>query len=295
MKIEPLAALMTREPWRASLSLKFEQRQPRTALTRNMHEGPIRVQKALYPEGDAVCQTLLVHPPGGIAGGDEVALDVHVGDGAHAQITTPGAGKWYRSFGVPARWSQRLTMQGTGVLEWLPQESIVFNQANSYSTSYISVSEHNTLAIWDILCLGCPASGESFDLGSYRSDWCLRVAGKPIWRERAGFEGGSALLQSPVGLRGRPVLATLLLSTQALRQAPDAEATQAALRTLRAIEPREFDAGMLAGATALPCGIIVRALAYEAEHARAYLTACWQALRPQLMGREAVVPRIWRT
>jgi urease accessory protein len=282
-------------PWRASLDARFTQQGQRTVLSHLQHTGPIRIQKALYPEGEAVCQTLLVHPPGGIAGGDEVALDIHVGDGAHAQVTTPGAGKWYRSFGEPARWTQRLTMQGAGVLEWLPQEAIVFNQANAYSTCYINACENNTLAIWDILCLGCPASGESFEQGTYRSDWCVSVEGKPLWRERASFEGGSSLLQSPVGLRGRPVVATLLFSSHELRQASDAEATQQALRTLREIDACAFDAGMLAGATALPCGVIVRALAYEAEHARAYFTACWQALRPKLIGREAVTPRIWRT
>lgn len=283
------------QPWRATLDARFARQGERTVLNHLQHSGPIRIQKALYPEGDAVCQALLVHPPGGIASGDEVALNIHVGDAAHAQITTPGAGKWYRSFGEQARWSQRLNIEGSGCLEWLPQEAIVFDSAQAYSTLHISLCDQSMCAIWDILCLGCAASEEAFLHGKYRSNWCVSVEGRPIWRERARIEGGSALLHSPVGLRGRPVMASFIFSTPALRAAPDADAVKQALEAIRKIAPEEFDAGILAGATALPCGIIIRALGYEAEHVRAYFTACWQALRPQLIGREAVVPRIWRT
>jgi urease accessory protein len=282
-------------PWHATLDAHFALRGTRTVLPHLQHTGPIRIQKALYPEGDAVCQALLVHPPGGIASGDEVSLNIEVGDAAHAQVTTPGAGKWYRSFGAPAHWRQQLTVQGTGCLEWLPQEAIVFNHANAYSTSYINISDESICAIWDILCLGCAAGDELFTHGSYRSDWRLSVDGKPVWRERSHLIGGSGLLHSAVGLRGRTVMGTCLFSTQALRVTPPHEATTLALNTLRSIDAQAFDAGLLAGVTALPCGIVLRVLAHEAEHARAYLSACWQALRPQLMGREAVVPRIWHT
>src|SRR5258705_8841660 len=94
--------------WKAELRLEFERREGRTVLAKRRHDGPLVVQKPLYPEGGAVCHAILVHPPAGIAGGDELEFSACAGEGAHALLTTPGAGKWYRSGGAWAR--QRLDL-----------------------------------------------------------------------------------------------------------------------------------------------------------------------------------------
>src|SRR5687767_8537939 len=117
---EPLAA-----SWTASLALGFEARNDRTVLGTRRSEGPLVVQKPLYPEGPEVCHAIVVHPPGGIAGGDELSLEVK-GEG-HALLTTPGAAKWYRSAGPWAK--QKLLFDVHGTLEWLPRETIVFDGA----------------------------------------------------------------------------------------------------------------------------------------------------------------------
>src|SRR2546425_2822413 len=119
---EPVAA-----SWKARLSLSFARDENRCVLAKRSHEGPLVVQKPLYPEGADVCHAIVVHPPGGIAGGDELALDVRCERGSHAVLTTPGAGKWYRSTGAWARQSLRFELAGT--LEWLPRETIVFSGA----------------------------------------------------------------------------------------------------------------------------------------------------------------------
>src|SRR5260370_34276057 len=119
---EPLAA-----SWKARLSLAFARQGERSVLIGRAHDGPLVVQKPLYPEGEGVCHAIVVHPPGGIAGGDELALDVRCEHGSHAVLTTPGAGKWYRSAGTLAR--QCLDFNVAGTLDGLPRETIVFDGA----------------------------------------------------------------------------------------------------------------------------------------------------------------------
>src|SRR5712664_2890683 len=116
---DPLA-----EAWRAQLHLRFARAGNKTVLLERTSDGPLVVQKPLYPEGEAVCHAIVVHPPGGIAGGDELDLRVSAATGSHALLTTPGAGKWYRSAGPLARQSLQFDVSGT--LEWLPRETIVF-------------------------------------------------------------------------------------------------------------------------------------------------------------------------
>src|SRR4030088_889157 len=112
-------------PWKADLSLGFSCRNRKSVLTEKHSDGPLVVQKPLYPEGGAVCHAIVVHPPGGIAGGDELALSAAVGDGAAALRTTRGAAKGSRPAGPRARQSVAFDVKGT--LEWLPQETIVFD------------------------------------------------------------------------------------------------------------------------------------------------------------------------
>src|SRR6267378_2888344 len=118
-------------PWKADLSLGFSCRNHKSLLTEKRSDGPLVVQKALYPEGDAVCHAIVVHPPGGIAGGDELTLDVRAAPGAHALFTTPGAAKWYRTSGPVARQCVRIAAARSSVVEWLPLETIVFDGARA--------------------------------------------------------------------------------------------------------------------------------------------------------------------
>src|SRR5688500_3561298 len=158
----PRDALPTVETgWRATLALDFERRGERTVLAGKRHEGPLVVQKALHPEGPGVCHAIVVHPPAGIAGGDDLTLDVTVGRGAHAVLTTPGAAKWYRTSGAVARQATRIGAQAGARVEWMPQENIVFDGARSRITWEARLDAGAALIAWDIFCLGRTASGES--------------------------------------------------------------------------------------------------------------------------------------
>ena len=112
--------------WNATLTLDYSLESKRSVL-RHLHSGPLRVLQSLYPQGDSVCHTVLVHPPGGLVGGDSLDMLVAVGSGAHALVTTPGATRFYRSEGALAMQRAHLQLAPNARLEWLPLEAILYN------------------------------------------------------------------------------------------------------------------------------------------------------------------------
>ena len=269
--------------WEASLALSFASHSGRTVLERRAHRGPLVVQKALYPEGDSMCQSIIVHPPAGIAGGDRLRLDVRVDESARAQLITPGAAKWYRSAGATAQQQLDFSVGPGAVLEWLPQESIVFDGAIADLQTGIALEGDAVFLGWDIVCLGRRLAGERWTHGGLKHEIVLRRDGARTWMERAAFGGGSKLLDARVGLDGATVYGTFLAS--AVRVSDDL------IGACRAIE---CDDGEVA-VSRLPGVMLARYRGDSAEAARSYLAAIWACARPALAGREAVRPRIWNT
>ena len=273
---EPLASA-----WKASLSLGFSFENKKTKLTRKVHDGPLVVQKPLYPEGEGICHAIVVHPPGGIAGGDELVLDVDAGQDSSVLLTTPGAAKWYRSSGPWAR--QSIAFRVGGTLEWLPQETIVFDGALAQTRCDVDLDGDASLIGWDIVCLGRTGSGERYARGSYRSAISIRREGRLQWLERGRIDGGGKLLDSPAGLGGNSVFGTLYCSSLNLNQE--------LLNDTRKVAPEEGRGSV----TLLPGILLARYLGDSSEAARRYFIALWRVLRPALTGRDATEPRIWRT
>jgi urease accessory protein len=269
--------------WQARLELGFERRGARSVLVHRSHHGPLTVQKALYPEGDAVCQAIVLHPPGGLCGGDALSLDVAVGTGAHALLTTPGAAKWYRCEGAIASQRLRVQVAAGACMEWLPQENIVFDSARGAMCAEIALSEGARYIGWETFCLGRAAAGEHFDHGRLTLSTRLTRGAQTLWIERGRIDGGSDCLQASPLLAGRSVFGTLIA-------AADEIAAELPGR-LREIAPRQGDGGI----TLLPGVLIARYLGNASEPAREWFARLWQALRPALLGREAVRPRIWST
>lgn len=267
--------------WKARLALEFTFQDGKTTLSGKSHDGPLVVQKPLYPEGKRVCHSIVVHPPGGIAGGDELRLDVKAGEGASVLLTTPGAAKWYRSAGAWAR--QSLAFGVRGLLEWLPQETIVFDGALAQTSCEVDLAAEAGLIGWDIVCLGRTGSGETFRRGSYRSSIGIRREGRLLWLERGRIDGGGRLLDSPAGLGGSPVFGTLFVSF------PLVEKT--ILEDMRKPKPVEGTGAV----TLLPGILLARYLGDSSEAARRYFVALWRILRPRLARLEAIEPRIWQT
>ena len=277
---EPVSA-----PWQASLALGFTRRDEATILARREHRGPLRVQKALYPEGPHVCHAIVLHPPAGIAGGDRLRIGIDIGADAQALLTTPGAGKWYRSAGPLAEQAVSLKVGAGGTAEWLPQESIIFSGAEARMRTQVDLEQGARFIGVETLCFGRRASGETFDRGSLRLATDIRVNGHLLWRERGVIDGGSALLKSPIGLAGYSVCSTILAAGMAV--APE---TLAACRGAAPVE-----VGAQWGVSVLPQLFVGRYLGHSAEAAREWFIELWRQLRPALIGREMAPPRIWNT
>ncbi len=271
--------------WLATLDLDFERRGAATVLVSKKHYGPLRVQKSLYPEGENICHAIVLHPPAGIAGGDRLQINAPVGAEAHALLTTPGAGKWYRSGGACAEQAVTIKVGAGGTAEWLPQESILFNgtEANMHTTVELAAGAR-FIGI-ETLCFGRRASGETFDKGSARLGTDIFLEGMPLWRERGIIEGGSALMHSPVGLGGHSVCSTVL--------AAGVDVSPETLAACRQVTVTEHAA--TCGLSALPDLFVGRYLGHSPEAARHWFIALWQHLRPAIMSREMVMPRIWQT
>jgi len=271
------------QSWRAELALAFERRAGRTVLAGRRHEGPLVVQKPLYPEGESVCHAIILHPPAGIAGGDELALSVRSSGSAHALLTTPGAGRWYRSAGPWARQRIEFEVEAGGCLEWLPQETIVFAGARARLETEVRLSGDARYLGWEILCFGRTGSGETFDRGSCRLRTTILRDGRPQWIERGIIDGGGALLDARVGLAGQPVCGTLIAA------APGLDARLAA--ACRVPQPSVGDGAV----TLVPGALLARYLGPSGEAARCYFAMLWEIIRPEALGRRAVAPRIWAT
>ncbi len=268
--------------WRAHLALAFERRAGRSVLASRTHDGPLVVQKALHPEGEGVCHAIVVHPPAGIAGGDELLIDIDAAPGAHALITTPGAGKWYRSQGQWASQRVAIGAQTGAIVEWLPQETILFEGALADIRWEATLAEDARLIAWDIVCLGRTGSGERFDKGHMRFETRIRRGNRLAWLERGHIAPGSRVASSDAGLAGHSVFGTLVAA---------GTIDDECLAACRNEVPRTGEGAV----TRLPGLLVARYRGDSSEAVRMYFTALWTCLREPVLGRAAVPPRIWST
>jgi urease accessory protein len=273
-------------PWHAQLDLDYQLEQQRS-VARFRHEGPLRILQSLYPEGDAVCHNVLVHPPGGLVGGDTLDIRVRAGQGSHGLITTPGASRFYRSEGQLALQRTELRVAQGARVEWLPLEATCFSGCRAENRLTLRVEPGAELIGWDVTALGLPNAGKPFERGTLQQH--IEVPG--VWLERGRLDASDQrLLQSPLGLAGHRCLASIFfVAGTPIERARRDGALDAARALIEAHALRDS-----AGVTSPHAGIVVlRVLAPVVEPAMQLLRQVWVAWRAELWRMQGAAPRIW--
>ena len=272
--------------WHAELSLDYLNENLRS-VARYAHKGPLRILKSLYPEGDAVCHNVLVHPPGGLVGGDTLDIKVSVGASAHGLVTTPGATRFYRSEAGLATQQVHARIEAGARLEWLPLEAIAYNQCDALNRAVFDLAPGAELMSWDITALGLPATELPFVQGTFRQH--LEIPG--VWLERGTLHGeDTRLLNSPLGLAGQRCMATLVFASGTPLPPPRlAHGLEAAREVLEAHELR-WQAGVT---SPNPQVMVLRVLAPVTEPAVQLLKQVWVAWRRAMWQMSGTAPRLW--
>lgn len=274
--------------WHGRLELDYR-RDGDTTLAHDRHDGPLRVLQRLYPEGPGICHHVLVHPPGGMVGGDTLDITLRLAEGSHAVITSPGAARFYRSQGERAVQQLQATLAAGSRLEWLPLETLAYSGCDGENRLAFTLAEGAEMLGWDVLALGLPAAEQPFERGRYRQH--LELPG--IWLERGTLAADDAvLLDSPLGLGGQRVLGTLWFAAGTPLTPARRDALLDEARALAA----DHALARQAGATAPNDRVLVlRALAPKVEPLMDLFKAVRHRWRSQAWGLDAVSPRIWTT
>jgi len=267
--------------WQAHLHLALQKHANTTRLVPQKRYGPLTVQRPFYPEKQT-CHVYLLHPPGGIVGGDELELIIDAEPNSDALMTTPGATKFYRSAGKTAHIQQQLNIAEKATLEFLPLENIYFPGAKVFSETNIHLNKNSRLHFWEMHCFGRPANNESFDSGDVTIKLNLFNANGLLLSERQVINQRE--LQRSCGARGYAVLSNMILATEGL--------SEELIEQLREVSLLSGVAGITRLDDQL---LMIRVLSNRTLDVFNYFKEIWTLARPKTLQKSACPPRIWQT
>jgi urease accessory protein len=277
------------EGWHGKLNLVYADRLGTTTLKYNQNQAPLKVQRPFYPEGRQICHSVILHTAGGIVGGDRLSSNFHLEPNAQALITTAAASKIYRNNGLQARQSIEIKVDAEACLEWLPQETIVFNGAIYRQDLKVKLATGASWIGWEITRFGRSARGEKFLQGEWRSHTEIWQEGKPLWIDRQWLPGSEEVFHSPHGLAGQPITGNLVwvgkpVSTEIVEKA----------RSLFTPNSSLITPNSLAGVTRLENGFLCRYRGNSTTEVRNWFISVWQLLRMSFLSRGNCIPRVWQ-
>ncbi len=268
--------------WHGKLNLIYANSQDKTQVIHSYYQAPLKVQRPFYPESDAICHSVILHTAGGVVGGDKLSCDFHLEPKSQVLITTAAATKIYRSNDLQARQNIDVKLDIDTSLEWLPQETIVFDGANYRQDLRVELAKNATFLGWEITRFGRSARGEKFLQGEWRSNTEIWQEGKPLWIDRQWIPGCEEVFYSPHGLAGKPVVGTLVWVGNSV--SPEI-VTQA--RNLRSCVGD-------VGVTRLEHGFLCRYRGSVSSEVRNWFIDVWQLLRRSFLNRDVCIPRVWQ-
>jgi urease accessory protein len=286
--------------WLANYQAELIYLDDKTRLGKTSHFGPLRVQRAFYPEGPVCAHLYLLHPPGGLVAGDYLTIGLHLKPYAQALMTTPSAGKIYNNITERKQFQKvSLKIEDNAVLEWMPQETLVFDGAEGELITEVELSDNAQFMGWDIVCLGRPSSEDWFERGSIRQVISIKRNGLPLFIERNTISAKGDIMQDKAGLAKQAVFGSFILTNNADNIPELDDEQRQALENLAALTalPGQIrgQAKGLVAVTHKPGLVIVRYLGPCADNAKKVFIKYWQWMRPFVNGREACAPRIWNT
>jgi urease accessory protein len=249
-----------------------------TVLANLYQHSPCRVLFPRAPAGEPPL-AVLVNTAGGLAGGDRACVTVTVEEGAAATVTTQAAEKIYRSLGPDAQVETRLAVGEDARLEWLPQESILFDGACLDRRISATVARGGRLLACETLVFGRAARGETMTRGRVREFWRIERGGRLAWIDRLGLCDGIAARLDGMGFGGARALAT------ALYAGSDAGAFVPVARQVA-----EEEGG---GATLVNGVLVARLLGASPARVRDGLARLLAALRRAAFGITSGAPALW--
>jgi len=268
---------------RGRLQLGFAREARGTVLAELFQSSPLR---ALFPtpEPDEAVTAAVVNTAGGLAGGDALDITVRAGERATATVSAAAAEKVYRSLGPATRIDTRLEAAAGARLEWIPQETILFDGARLERRIGVDLAPDARLLMAEIMVFGRAARGEVLTSGAIRDSWRLRRGGTLLWADGMGLEGDiGTTLTAPFGFGAAEAFGTLLYA---------GEGAEALVPLLRG-EDRTWPAP---GGVTLPRpGLLVGRWLGRAMDVRRSVAAAMLAVRAEAMGLPARLPRLWTT
>jgi urease accessory protein len=271
--------------WHGKVNLVYAARQGTTALIYNQNQAPLKVQRPFYPEGKKVCHSVILHTAGGVVGSDRLTSTIHLQSNAQALVTTAAASKIYRSNGIQARQNIEIQVDSEAILEWLPQETIVFNGAMYRQDLRLELATGASFLGWEMTRFGRSARGERFLQGEWRSSTEIFRDGVPLWIDRQWLPGSEETFYSPHGLAGQSVVGTLVYVGQDV----SSELVEKARNLF--LSPDIYSS---AGVTRLEYGFLCRYRGGSSTEVRNWFISVWELVRMCFLAREICIPRVWQ-
>jgi urease accessory protein len=272
-----------RDRWQAELKLDYQLKGDKTCLAKKSQKGPLTVQRPFYPEG-GICHNYILHPPGGVVGGDQLEIQLKANSGSHSLITTPGATKFYRSKAdLESQQTQTISVDKNAIVEWLPQQNIFFSGARSRLNTVIDIKAGGKFIGWEMHCFGRPANQEGFNVGAIKSCTQVIIDNQLKLVEQLNTVG-DAITQSSCGLRNNSMQASLIA-------APFSENHKQKLEQLLQHYPHRD----LIGLTLVDEILVIRVLGNHIEPIFDIFISLWSMLRTEWLQLTACTPRIWDT